>query len=662
MIAELEVEVATLQARLEQMARKSSLDRIENESISQERDRVVRRLQDACDDINQLTRKLGAKERELETSHKQIGATLELRDELDTLRRNVVSLKQDRDSLKAENQSLKETNEGLRQNARQSLTEAANQGTKQNRVRTADESLIIDNRSLRSHNKSLVSENEDLRENLDDAQHELDAAREQVDILRQEAVGQKEEQQSLQTDNDSLVRHNEKYYEDNKILRRENARFEKNVQELHRETSGLKRQMQTLEQQLASGHPADETEENMTSAYFVPDITVKSNDQREMNDTETKEMPPPPELTSHSQQSADVTEEMNIATKQYDMAQSRDKSSKVRSKSRSRSASGKVAFSIPEKHDWTTQSNANKANKGSKRISSSQSNLQSSLKKQPSMELPSPLDLDESTGLQSFNDMTEDQAVALDVSVEIPRLDHPIKRASNEYRDDTNQADDPKDTAMGGQSSSKRLDTSSVNAIDLLSMGQDSCPALSSDARRVLDGLCSHSCVNCTVCTRIASHKIVVSSSDLHVGKKRVAVPRPIPASEREVSVEDPTIRPANSPGHALALVIKSLEDESKHLQADLANLQARYNASDKAIGRRSRNSLAEDLRTLLKRLEAKNDQIYSLYDVLEGQKAVGQVMSEEEIEMTILNITGLTVKDVTATMDQLTWEGLPEL
>jgi len=94
-------------------------------------------------------------------------------------------------------------------------------------------------------------------------------------------------------------------------------------------------------------------------------------------------------------------------------------------------------------------------------------------------------------------------------------------------------------------------------------------------------------------------------------------------------------------------------------MQLELSRLQAAYSGSDKAIGRRDRVALAEDIRMLLKRLEVKNDQIYSLYDVLEGQKAAGQAMTEEEIEMTVLNITGMTVRDVTSNSENFTWEGI---
>lgn len=96
-------------------------------------------------------------------------------------------------------------------------------------------------------------------------------------------------------------------------------------------------------------------------------------------------------------------------------------------------------------------------------------------------------------------------------------------------------------------------------------------------------------------------------------------------------------------------------------MQFELSRLQSKYNSSDKSIGKRDRVTLAESIRTLLKRLEMKNDQIYSLYDVLEGQKAAGQAMTEEELEMTVLNITGMTVRDVTGGSEQLTWDGIEE-
>ncbi|KAK2136297.1 centrosome localization domain of PPC89-domain-containing protein [Fusarium oxysporum II5] len=77
----LEVEVSTLQSRLEQASRKISLNEIENDSLAQERDRAVRKLQEACEDINKLTRKLSTKQKELETTHKQLESTEQIRNE-----------------------------------------------------------------------------------------------------------------------------------------------------------------------------------------------------------------------------------------------------------------------------------------------------------------------------------------------------------------------------------------------------------------------------------------------------------------------------------------------------------------------------------------------------------------------------------------------------
>ena len=49
---------------------------------------------------------------------------------------------------------------------------------------------------------------------------------------------------------------------------------------------------------------------------------------------------------------------------------------------------------------------------------------------------------------------------------------------------------------------------------------------------------------------------------------------------------------------------------------------------------------------TLLKAIDVKADQIYALYDVLEGQKADGHEISEEEVEVTLQSI-GIDVGEV---------------
>lgn len=637
MTTELEIEVATLQTRLEQATRKYSDKEFENVSLAHERDRAVSRLQSACDDISKLTRKLSHREKALESSHKQQETTDQMRQDNDTLRRDLISLKHGRDALELENSSLRTDNEALRQKQTELGEEIESLRSHYKSVRREDGSLVSENKSLRADNESMAEEIESLRENLDGAQHELDAAREEIDALRRE-------KSTLQEDNESLVRHNDKYFSENKMLRRENSGFERSIHDLHDENLKLKDEVELLKQQLDHCRPIpkedfsarldEETEENMTSAFFVPDITINTNESGPTEATQTKDLPAQPELTSQS---------YKTPTTHIDAKSTRDtahETKKAKSKSKQTVQGQKVAFSIPEA---TTQSDRNVANK-SKRRSRSNSAQQS----QKGLVIDPFNDVEDTTGLQSIDNATEDQAISLNLSLRNQR--------QSQSQEQTSQA---QKVRRASQTSQKIILETDLVAQHTKQLNHDTCPALSKDARRVLDGLCEHNCRNCIVCTRITSHRGVISSTEVASGKKRVTVPRPVPVTDRDLTADDPTMRPSQSPGHALALVIKGLEDESRHMQLELSRLQAAYSGSDKAIGRRDRVALAEDIRMLLKRLEVKNDQIYSLYDVLEGQKAAGQAMTEEEIEMTVLNITGMTVRDVTSNSENFTWEGI---
>ncbi|PNY28004.1 Uncharacterized protein TCAP_02071 [Tolypocladium capitatum] len=655
---QLEIEVAALQARLDQASHKININQDENVSLAHERDRAVSRLQSACDDIGKLTRKLSVKEKELESSHKQLETTDQMRHDNDTLRRDLVSLKLARDALELENKSFRADNENLRKDQKGLREEIESLRSDNNNIRRGDDSLINENRSLRSSNKTLIEENEDLRENLDAAQHELDAAREEIDTLRQQVETMSQERTTFQEDNESLVRHNEKYFSENKILRRENSGFERSIHDLHAENTKLKEEIDLLQQQLNHCRPLpkddfsarldEETEENMTSAFLMPDITINTNESGPAEATETREMPEMPtlpELTSQSYKTpaarTDTGQETRVTTKHETLQRSRSRATTTSTK---HAAQGqKVAFSIPEK---STQSDKNVANRGSKRRNRGDSAQQS----HKGHEIDLFHDPDDSTGLQSVDNTAQDQAISLN----FPVKDQPQSR----QRDWTNTS---QKSQQASRHSLKLVVETGVATEAGRRLDKDTCPALSSDARRILDRLCAHNCRNCIVCSRITSHRGVISSAELTSGKKRVTVSRPVPITDRDLTAEDPTIRPSQSPGHALALVIKGLEDEAHHLQLELSRLQAQYNGRDKGLGRRDRLDLAEGIRTLLKRLEVKNDQIYSLYDVLEGQKAAGQAMTEEEVEMTVLNITGMTVRDATSGSENFTWEGIQD-
>ncbi|KAF4984746.1 hypothetical protein FZEAL_107 [Fusarium zealandicum] len=674
----LEVEVSTLQSRLEQASRKISLSEIESDAMSQERDRAVRKLQEACEDINKLTRKLSTKQKELENTHRQLESTEQIRHDNNTLRQNLVSLKHGRDSLELENQSLVADNDTLRKEHDALKQEAQSLREDNNTIRREHQSLIHENRSLRTNNKALMDENEDLRENLDGVQHELDAAKEEIETLQQEIQTMTQEKSTLREDNESLVRHNEKYFGENKTLRRENSGFERSIHDLHDENVKLKDEVEFLKQQLDHCRPApkedfsarldDETEENMTSAFFIPDITINTNtgevDATEnAENTETKEIPEPTEDSGRQPILPDITEEETRNTTKRDTTSNTEtQKSRSKSKSSSTKTSGqhqKVAFSIPSKSSRKASSNV--ANQGSKRRTTSQTGQRNSMKGIATYDMDTMEENDETTGLQSVDNNTQDYLTQLSVIPKSRKEAKAEEQKQSTTQNTTGHSERSQHTRSQSRSSQRHVVITDLTADSIKSVDKDTCPVLSSDAKRVLDDLCEHNCRNCTVCSRITSHRGILSSADIAVGKKRVTVPQPVPVTDRDLSVEDPTMRPSQSPGHALAMVIKGLEDESHHLQLELSRIQAQYSSRDKALGRRDRVSLAEKIRTLLKQLEAKNDQIYSLYDVLEGQKAVGQAMSEEEIEMTVLNITGMTVRDVTSHSDQLTWEGILE-
>jgi uncharacterized coiled-coil DUF342 family protein len=654
--------------------------------VAQERDRSIRKLQEACEDINKLTRKLSAKEKELENTNRQLESTGQLRQDNDTLRRDLLALKNGRETLEKENVSLKNDNEALRREMEEMRDELESLRTDNTSARRGSQSIVNENKSLRSANKALLEENEELKDSLDGVQHELDVVREEIETLQRDIQTVVQEKSTLREDNDSLVRHNEKYFNENKILRRENSSFERSIHDMHDENVKLKEDVDNLRQQLDHCRPLpkddvsarvddDETDENMTSAFFIPDITMKTNES-----DLTGQEPTGPAQTQDMVRRNETRDQTRTATKHTETG-SRSKSKSKSKNPPSTTQSQKVAFSIPEKAKQKSRGTSNVANQGSKRRNAAHQSHRETVARmeQDTFELN-----DDTTGQQSLDITNQDLSMPL--SINLPpvedehtdehwkddhtneqsksrhRDDHTTEHSRSHVRNDTSVHSQKHHKRSASRSSQKHAVATEATTESTNLVGKDSCPTLSINARRVLDDLCAHNCRNCIVCSRITSHRGVVTSVELAVGKKRVTVSRPIPVTDRDLTGDDLTMRPSQSPGHALALVIKGLEDESRHLQLELSRLQAQYNSSDKALGRRERLSMAEGMRTLLKQLEAKNDQIYSLYDVLEGQKAAGQAMTEEELEMTVLNITGMTVRDVTSHSEQLTWEGIQEV
>ena len=151
-----------------------------------------------------------------------------------------------------------------------------------------------------------------------------------------------------------------------------------------------------------------------------------------------------------------------------------------------------------------------------------------------------------------------------------------------------------------------------------------------------------------------ASKSVVMASDAQQKTKKTKVVRKPVAVSDRMPVPgpyeEEPTMRPSQHPGIALATVLGALEAELAELKRSAKKYQQLYDDHDAALSKRSRKNVFEKLQRLNQTIDTKADHIYSLYDVLEGQKQCGQEMSQDEIEVTLQSI-GIDPEDIP-------WEG----
>ncbi|GKT91872.1 rhoptry protein [Colletotrichum tofieldiae] len=664
---------------------------VDNNTVSLERDRALKKLQDACVEIGDLMDKLDVQGKELHETQEKLNATLEITNQREVVRHE----KQSSSVRQTENKSVQADNQALRREQETLQQELESLRTDNNSLRREQESLISENRSLRANARSLMSENEELRQSTANAKEDMEAARDEVEALQVELHTMEQEKSTLKEDNDSLVRHNEKYFNENKILRRENSGFERSIHDLHDENMHLKEEIEFLKQQLDHCRPLgktedfsmrlekevgddDETEENMTSAFFVPDITIDSTQNSGVVDgtAELKKVRKPATPGRKTIEVQDTTEQTDRSINEVDNTFQSQQSSVAAEPSFKRRASTsrpqdstsqqKVSFSLPERSAASSKSKSTKAsnvaNKGSKRSVSAHTTSKGSLKGSAVPDLD-PFQTEDDATMQSPEN-TQTHSLVIDMKTRSKKESRTVRQeTTNTTRNLTSQSQRTPSKAAVKPSQDKSV------TIDLITQGglentttemKGNCPALSSDARRVLDSLAGHSCKNCIVCTRIKAHRGTVTAADVAEGKKRVKIPRPVAPSDQYkqlgISSEDATMRPSQPPGNALAKVIKGLEDELEHMKMEHAKMQARYDRHNPALAESKRKQLKINIDANMNAREVKNAQIYALYDVLEGQKQVGQEMSEEELDMTVFSITGLSVRDIT---DQITWEGI---
>lgn len=111
---------------------------------------------------------------------------------------------------------------------------------------------------------------------------------------------------------------------------------------------------------------------------------------------------------------------------------------------------------------------------------------------------------------------------------------------------------------------------------------------------------------------------------------------------------EEPTIRPSQPPALALASVIQGLEDELSRAKQEFVHYQSLYNQQNPTAGKRARHLLKEKMEVFLKDIDVKADYIYSLYDVVEGQKLQSkeeQQDSEAADEMVRLTLESMGIQ-----------------
>ncbi|KAI9757733.1 MAG: hypothetical protein M4579_003358 [Chaenotheca gracillima] len=219
--------------------------------------------------------------------------------------------------------------------------------------------------------------------------------------------------------------------------------------------------------------------------------------------------------------------------------------------------------------------------------------------------------------------------------------------------------------------------TSDIIVPDITMHPNKANPVLSDTAQRVLEGLSSHPGDDCTVCVRAtgSNDPVPQAAATKSDRKEKRKISKPVPVSLRMPELgefdDEPTIRPSQPPAVALATVMVGLEDELAHLKANLSHYQEIYNIHDPSVTKHTRKALYKRIRKLLTGIDTKADQIYALYDVLEGQRSSGGEMTEEEVEVTLTSIgvsAGMSAGasgDSTSTSgssdEELPWEGVEE-
>ncbi|KAJ9152086.1 Spindle pole body protein ppc89 [Pleurostoma richardsiae] len=578
--------IKTLQARLDEAQRVIKVQELHNTSLSAERDAALQKLGAAMDASKKVEADIDTRQQEFES---------------------IKHYRHERETLKVEKKSLSADNNALRQE---------------------HESLASENQTLRSTNKAIVSQHNALRQAHNALKEELSTVREELASLQADYHSLRDEKNMVAEDHAALERNNEQYFLENKSLRTKISLLEQRNRDLQHSIANrdqLIEMMQNeptrtqtrdvyrvaeLEQELENAKKQNGVLEEKAAKYSAEArlLNAKCNKLSSVLDDRTREV-----------REAIKEVEMRTATK---MDVIEEQTNTIHTHKSAQSLPDLAARPPSPEREAKEHRRRNSDNTGQVTVSVDE-NMTSAFFI-PDITMQSG---DENTGNPTVTSNDARRVAFMDVTEE----------------------------------TEKQEETGKQNAAT-------TGPSLSKPARRVFDGLCKHKCSNCSVCSRLTSEmknvafhststrttsktskKTTTSShEETREGRRKtITIPRPVPVTDRipnptEEYEEEPTMRPAKSPAHSLAIVLKEIQDEIEHLQSAVVAKQAEYNQHDKSAGRRGRRALVGEIQSLQRQLEIKSEQVYRLNDVLEGQKMAGQLMTEREIEATIMSITSM--------------------
>ncbi|KAJ8122477.1 hypothetical protein ONZ43_g1340 [Nemania bipapillata] len=570
----------------------------------------------------------------------------QLQDEVHELQSHVTKLKSRKDSamgsdidhsiiaqLTTHNTDLEEQISSLKArldqaNRKVSLNEIHNQSFVAERdeaLQRVDEHVVTIKR-LQTRNNAITQQKLELQQALQEAETELDSERVMLDTLHQKYETVSEEKKLLKQDNLGLERQNEDLFNNNRILQQKNSSLERENTSLRGKAAELQELVDELNKKLTQ---KTETHYTQESKSFVPNLgrskltKMSQNWESGGRRTVVSEMPAKAASSQiHLPDEDNNTRETDI-TRDSRRRYVQEPKGSIPALHKSKLTKMTQNWESGDRHTVVSEMSAKTTTSRTDLQMQDDYTQQIDLTREPQPDsdeenMTSALFIDDVT-LDSNKKFSQKQKAKSTPTV---RVLSPVLSVSEPS------------TQMEQAATGKQQETVPP-------------PVLTQSAKRVLNNLChDHECYNCLVCARIQSHR---HESNGKCGKKTVRVDRPVPVTERAKQHvpslgqdhEDQTLRPSQDPAIALAKVMKGLKDEERHIRTAIARKQAVYDECDAALNKRLWKQLDAEIRVLRKRRDLKRDQIYDLHDVLEGQKANAQLMSQEAIDMTITSVLG---------------------